>query len=334
MRSTPLHFAAILALAVGCTRQPTGEVADVVYTNGSIYTVNKAQPRAEAVAIQDGKFLVVGSHADVEGVIGEGTEVVDLDGRFVMPGIVDLHSHPFITPWYGSMNLTLENAGNADAILEDVKAYAEANPDKEWIIGGQWASGLFPNDSPQKERLDAIVSDRPVALLDNTGHSMWLNSRALELAGITAETPTNQLVVIDKDPQSGHPTGTVREQAIQSVERAIPQATPEEYAPFIADVFEMFASYGVTSQQTAEGHRAPLEWCEAPRVRGTPGTARVRELGLEDDGESGIHGRGHREPDRQPGHLRVRSRLPQLREDVRRRQPLRAHRAHARALLE
>ena len=187
-----LCVALIVSLAMGCSGPASrGDVADAVYTNGRIYTVNEAEPWAEAVAIKDGKFLVVGSNADVDGLTGDGTEVVDLEGRFVMPGIVDLHSHPFITPWYGSMNLSLENPGDADAILDEVTAYAGANPDKEWIIGGQWASGLFPNDSPRKERLDAIVSDRPVALLDNTGHSMWLNSRALEMAGITAGTPTS-----------------------------------------------------------------------------------------------------------------------------------------------
>jgi len=239
----------------GCS----GNSADVVYTNGRIYTVNEAQPWAEAVAIKDGKFLVVGSNADVEAVTGNGTEVVDLDGKFVMPGILDLHTHPFITPWYGSMNFSMQEPGDANAILAELRAYAEASPDKEWLIGGQWSLGVFPGDNPHKSQLDAIVPDRPVALLDQTGHSMWLNSRAMELAGINADTPTSQLVVIEKDPQSGEPTGTIREQAIQLVERVIPQASAEEYAPAIEDVFAMFASYGVTSQETAEGHRAPLD---------------------------------------------------------------------------
>ena len=235
------------------------EVADTVYTNGKIYTVNEAQPWAEAVAIKDGKFLVVGSNADVEAVTGPGTGNHDLKGRFVMPGILDLHSHPFITPWYGSMNLPLQEPGDADAILAEVSAYAQANPGKEWIIGGQWSLGVFPDDNPGRDLLDKIVPGRPVALLDQTGHSMWLNSRALELSGITAETPTNQLIVMEKDPQSGEPTGTIREQAIQLVERVIPQATAEEYSTHIEDVFEMYLSYGITTQQTAEGHRGPLD---------------------------------------------------------------------------
>ena len=236
-----------------------GEHADTVYTNGKIYTVNEAQPWAEAVAIKDGKIFAVGSVSDVTAVTGAGTEVVDLKGKFVMPGVVDLHTHPFITPWYGSMNLKLDKPNVEDAILAEIKAYADAHPQKEWIIGGQYALGVFPDDKPSKELLDAIVPDRPVAILDQTGHSMWLNSRAMEVSGITADTPTNSLVVIEKDPDTGEPTGTIFEQAIQLVERQIPQASAEEYAEIIAEILDMFASYGVTAQQTAEGHKAPLD---------------------------------------------------------------------------
>ncbi len=236
-----------------------GEHADTVYTNGKIYTVNEAQPWAEAVAIKDGKIFAVGSVGDVTAVTGAGTEVVDLKGKFVMPGVVDLHTHPFITPWYGSMNLKLDKPNVEDAILAEIKAYADAHPQKEWIIGGQYALGVFPDDKPSKELLDAIVPDRPVAILDQTGHSMWLNSRAMEVSGITADTPTNSLVVIEKDSDTGEPTGTIFEQAIQLVERQIPQASAEEYAEIIAEILDMFASYGVTAQQTAEGHKAPLD---------------------------------------------------------------------------
>ncbi|MEE9123790.1 MAG: amidohydrolase [candidate division NC10 bacterium] len=247
----------VLVLIGGCSTDQ--QSADVAYRNGRIYTVNETQPWAEAVAIKDGKFLVVGSTADVEAVTGNNTEVIDLDGKFVMPGIFDLHSHPFITPWYGSMNLELTDPGDREKTLQQVKAYAEANPDKEWILGGQWLLGTYPDDNPRKEWLDAVVTDRPVNLLDQTGHSSWLNSKALELAGITADTPTSNLVVIEKDPETGEPSGTIREQALQLAERVTPQASAEVYADVIDGIFDMYLSYGITSQQTAEGHQAPLE---------------------------------------------------------------------------
>ncbi|UCE92900.1 MAG: amidohydrolase family protein, partial [Flavobacteriaceae bacterium] len=258
MRTQLIIAIVIFASLYSCT-QESNEIADSVFLNGKIYTVNSDQPWVEAVAIKDGKFIYVGNSEEVEKYKGDVTNVIDLEGRFVMPGILDLHSHPFITPWYGNMNLQLTGADSKEKILSLVKQYAEANPDKEWIIGGQWLLGVFPNDSPKMEWLDELVPDRPVALLDQTGHGMWLNSKALELAGITKDTQTNQLIVIHKDKDTGEPTGTINEQTIQMVEKVIPQAKPEEYISYISEIFEMFLSYGITSQQTAEGHRVPLD---------------------------------------------------------------------------
>ena len=212
-RISPILFALFI---LGCTPEdqsaPEGNsVADTVYSNGRIYTVSDTRPWAEAVAIKDGMFIAVGSAADVEAVTGDSTKVVDLGGKFVMPGMLDLHSHPFITPWYGSMNLKLQNSGDAEAMIAEIKAYADANPDKEWIIGGQYLLNVFPDDKPRKELLDEILPDRPVAILDQTGHSMWINSKAMERAGINAETETTSLIVIEKDPDTREPTGTIFE---------------------------------------------------------------------------------------------------------------------------
>jgi len=264
MFKRPIVVVVMVAFLSACgARQPpaspTKGTADTAFLNGRIYTVDETQPWVASVAVKDGRFIAVGTNEEIGSMVGNATRVVDLEGRFVMPGVLDLHSHPFITPWYGSMNLSLQQSGDADAILEEVRAYAEAHPDKEWIIGGQWLLGVFPDDNPRKDLLDEVVPDRPVALLDQTGHSIWLNSRALALAGITRETPTSQLVVVEKNPKSGEPTGTIREQAMQLVERVIPQASAQEYAEVIEEIFDMFLSYGVTAQQTAEGHRIPLE---------------------------------------------------------------------------
>lgn len=248
----------VLATLFACTKSPK-QVADTIYSNGKIYTVNETQPWVEAVAIKDGKFIKVGSNSEVEALTGENTKLVDLKGQFVMPGIFDLHAHPFITPWYGDMNLQLVGADSKERILDMVKKYADENPDKEWIIGGQWLLGVFPNDSPRKEWLDEVEPNRPVALLDQTGHGMWLNTKALELAGIDKDTETSQLIVIHKDPTTGDLTGTINEQTIQLVERVIPQAQVADYGETIYGIFDLFLSYGITSQQTAEGHKVPIE---------------------------------------------------------------------------
>jgi len=254
-----IFLVSFFALILQSCDSKEAETADTIYTNGKIYTVNETQLWAEAVAIKEGKFIMVGSTAEVETLTGESTKVVDLKGSFAMPGVFDLHAHPFITPWYGDMNLQLVGADSKEKILDMVKKYAIENPDKEWIIGGQWLLGIFPEDSPRKEWLDAIIPDRPVALLDQTGHGMWLNSKAMELAGINKDTETSQLIVIHKDPATGEPTGTINEQTIQMVERVIPQAQVADYSETIYGIFDTFLSYGITSQQTAEGHRVPMD---------------------------------------------------------------------------
>ena len=260
-----LSTALALIFATSAYAQDT---AEAVYRNGKIYTVDGSQPWVEAVAIKDGKFLVVGSNADAEAVTGDGTEVVDLGGQFVMPGIVDLHVHPFATPLFNMINLDFSDPYDTDLMIEELKAFAEANPDKTWLRGGSWGVGHFPGNNPGKELIDAIVPDRPVVLIDQTGHNYWVNSKALELAGIDAETPTDDKYVIEKDAATGEPTGTVRESAMRLVEQAADWPTLEEYYPAVQDVFREFNSEGVTSMGTAEGSSRWLDIVQAMEEAG------------------------------------------------------------------
>ncbi len=246
-------------VVIGCSTEPAAdETADVVYTNGRIYTVNEAQPWAEAVAIKDGKFLVVGSNADVEAVTGEATEVVDLGGRMAMPGLIDVHQHVLSTA-QDRANLKLEDPTDVDAMLEQIREYAGANPDVEMIRGETWNLGVFPGNSPRKELLDEIVPDRPVYLMSQTGHSAWANSKALEMAGISKETPLTSKIVYDTDPDTGEPSGTVREFAMSMVEKILPRTPTEPYASSLETILSEFGSYGFTSLKPAEGN---LSWME------------------------------------------------------------------------
>jgi hypothetical protein len=258
----------ITASIVGCSRDHrsatatngarAAEAADTVYTNGRIYTVNDSQPWAEAVAIKDGKFLVVGSNADVEPVTGDATEVVDLGGHMAMPGLIDVHVHPLSVAenW---ANVKIENPGNADAILEQLRSYVEANPDVAMIRGEAWNLGVFPDDSPRKELLDNIVADRPVYLVSQTGHSAWVNSKALEMAGITKETPATGKIVFDTDPDTGEPSGTVREFALGLVERILAPTPTEQFASSLQAIMGDFNAYGFTALKPAEGTRSWME---------------------------------------------------------------------------
>ena len=245
--------------APGAEATPSRVVADAVYTNGRIYTVNERQPWVEAVAIKDGEFLIVGSHADVETVTGSETNVVDLAGRFAMPGIVDLHVHPFATPLFNMINLGFSDPFDADLMLKELKDFAAAHPEKKWIRAGSWGVGVFPDDNPSKELIDAVISDRPVVLIDQTGHNYWVNSKALELAGIDAATPTDDKYVIEKNPVTGEPTGTVRESAMRLIEQVAEWPSPEEWYKSVHDVFAEFNSGGVTTMRTAEGSSTWLD---------------------------------------------------------------------------
>jgi predicted amidohydrolase YtcJ len=151
-------------------------VADIVYMNGRIYTVDAAQPWAEALAIKDGRFLAVGRDSDVEPVTADGTDVVDLDGAFVMRGIVDMHAHPFTGVDLGTGSANLTQPGDLDTVLADVSAYANAHPDKDVILGGNWLIGgaLDPDDSPDNAQGHRFARPAQTVFWRNTDATYWI----------------------------------------------------------------------------------------------------------------------------------------------------------------
>ena len=218
-RTLPFPMLALI-VALGCAAsQPSGDVADTVYTNGKIYTVNEAQPWAEALAVKDGRLLVVGSAADVEAVTGDGTQVVDLRGRFVMPGINDLHHHGIDISTTAMDPDTLaipdEQKATPEGIVAAIKEFAESHPDLPVIYVEDFADGMFPGNNGPMELLDDAGSDRPIFVLSSGGHAFWGNSKAFEVAGITAETPDPEYGVIGRKPGSTEPIGGVHENAMQ-----------------------------------------------------------------------------------------------------------------------
>jgi predicted amidohydrolase YtcJ len=211
-----------IVLLMGCQRNVetgTPGAADTIYTNGKIYSVNEDQPWAEAVAIKDGKFLAVGSVEEVKGLAGGDTEVIDLEGKFVMPGMQDIHLH--IQNAYtadalkGELLFVPGGISSLDELEKVIREYVEANPDLEVLVGENLPYTLFPDNHPRKEFLDAIVDDRPFYLMSETQHEALLNSKAMQAEGITADTPNPELGTIMKDPETGEPTGFLKEEAIQ-----------------------------------------------------------------------------------------------------------------------
>jgi len=258
----PLVRIATLAAIVLVAASPAWSVqpADRVLRNGQIYTVDLAFPWAEAVAIHNGRFVFVGGNADAARYIGPDTDVIDLRRRFALPGMVDLHVHLFTSCITAYIDVTLPPAGSVAQVQTAVGQFAESHPDKRWIRGGYWDHTVFSGAPPHRSQLDQAVADRPVVLVDQTGESMWLNSRALEMCGISGETSAPAGGRIIRDPKDGRPSGLIRGAAQRLVLRKTPQPTRDELCAALRHALAEFAESGVTTVQTAEGC---LPWLEA-----------------------------------------------------------------------
>ena len=218
-----LMMLTVVASACGGGVAPE-DAADTVYTNARIYTVNEAQPWAEAVAIKDGSFLAVGSDADVEAVAGEATEVIDLDGRYAMPGLIDIHGfHGMSTEnrVYCELKGTFWEP-TEEQILADLRACAEAYPaELEWFIAEGFTPGPMSTEALSLATLDEIVPDKPAYVADESGHNAWVNTRALEAAGVTANTLDPPAGYFERN-ESGSLTGRVFESAMNTFTDLLP----------------------------------------------------------------------------------------------------------------
>ena len=236
-------------LALNLTeRMETMRDADIVFTNGKIYTVNTNHPFAEAVAVKDGKFMEVGSTKDIEKFVGERTRVVDLGGAFAVPGFIDAHLHPaqpYLQEEGGA--LLFPETFNREQIAEAVAAYLRKNPNVPYVIGERWAMELFPNGRANKQWLDSLVSDRPALLRDEGRHGAAANTAMLELAGITKDTPQPAGGLIEKDPQTGEPTGYLAETAQQAVFTKIPLYSDEVWERAMKPAMRQLTAWGVTA---------------------------------------------------------------------------------------
>ncbi len=234
-----LALMAIPALAIA-------EPANFVFTNGKIYTVNEQQPWAEAVAVSGNKIVYVGDNAGSKAFVGDGTESIDLKGRLVLPGFVESHIH--IAAGAGTTSgLILSTTDSTEQVLEKVHSYAAANPKKKTIFGASYLSFIFDDNGPSKELLDKIVPDRPVFLMDHTLHSVWVNSKAYEVAGITNDTASpsgGEYVKNEKGELSGWIKGGPAYIPVLNATEAI---TAESMMASMPDVLEGLSEFGFTA---------------------------------------------------------------------------------------
>lgn len=226
-----------------------GSAADLVFVNGAVYTVDAARTWAQAAAVREGKIVLVGTDDAVRDLLGPGTEVVDLAGRMLVPGFQDAHVHPV----YGGIDMLqcdLHDLSTREEYLAAIVEYAEAQPDEPWILGGGWSQDAFPRGCPSKEDLDSVVPDRPVYLPNRDGHSIWVNSRALAIGGITSDTPDPADGRIERTPD-GEPQGTLHEGASQLVAAHQPATTGEQIAAGLLKGQAYMHSLGLTAWQDA-----------------------------------------------------------------------------------
>ena len=249
----PVKIALLWAAAI----TGSADAADLVLRNGDVYTVDAARSWASAVAISENRIVYVGGEDGVAEHIGPETEVVDLKGRMLLPGFHDSHVHT-LSGGVGLTQLDLSGVYDREEVFHRVRGYVEANPDLEWILGSGWIEAPFlPEGVPNRHMLDRIESDRPVYISAASGHQAWANSKAMEIAGITADTPDPVNGRIDREP-SGAPSGSFHESALGLFADQIPTPTAQDNIRFVTKALEAMSAYGVTSIMDA-GSRPDFE---------------------------------------------------------------------------
>lgn len=219
----------LTAVAVSACAGPDDEAADLVFTGGSVWTGDASGATASAVAVKDGRIVAVGADADVEGLVGAGTRVVTLDGRTLLPGIIDAHTH-FLDGGFKLAGVDLRSADTPEEFARRIGDFARTVPPGTWITGGDWDHELWGGGLPRREWVDSLTPEHPVFVNRLDGHMALANSAALRLAAVDAEgrTPDPPGGTIVRDPGTGEPAGVFKDEAMGLVSRAIPAASEQE----------------------------------------------------------------------------------------------------------
>lgn len=245
---------------------PANTDQDLVLRHPAIYTMNEQRPWVQALAVRAGRLIAVGTEAEARAA-APNARVVDLPGRMVMPGLLDVHNH-FV--WAGRAELYelfVPPVFTLDQIIEAVRQAAAAKAPDDWVVGGIWGSGLIPQlDGEARLRLDEAAGGRPVMLRDDSHHNRFVSSAALRLAGIDGETPNPPYGQIVRDPASGEATGLLLESASSLAEAAVGRAlaaAPHLDVEAAAHAIRRLNACGVIGMQEALTTRAVLHAVKA-----------------------------------------------------------------------
>jgi predicted amidohydrolase YtcJ len=222
--------------------------ADLLITNARIWTVDKARPTAQAVAVLGDRIVAVGVNVDVEVWRGPKTRVIDARGQPLLPGFNDAHVH-FVSGGQQLDNVQLNDAASNEEFARRIGERAKIRPKGDWILGGDWDETKWnPATIPTKELIDPLTPETPVFVSRYDGHMVLANSVALRLAGITAQTPDPPGGLIVRDVQ-GNPTGALKDAAMDLAAKAIPPLSHDQRMHAAKRALAHAASLGVTSIQ-------------------------------------------------------------------------------------
>ncbi len=230
--------------------EQTDHSNQTVYFNGYIYTVNEARDVASAVVIEGDRIAFVGGDDEAKAFASDTAKLIDLEGHMMLPGFIDGHCHPILTAYVLS-GAELDFDGDVEQNLKDIREYVEAHPEKELYLGSGYAEWNFDEHGPTKEMLDEICSDKPVLIVSGSEHQAWANSKTLELAGITKDTPDPSpgISFFERDGE-GNPTGCVTECAAMNVLlRKLDFFDQEIMKKLLWDISTAYAASGVTTTE-------------------------------------------------------------------------------------
>jgi predicted amidohydrolase YtcJ len=266
----PLVILGITGLVLaGCAGPTVEDPADTVYLNGTILTINDSLPTAEAVAVKGGKILAVGSEAEVLATAGDATERIDLGGKTMLPGFVDSHGHAYMIGLQATTANLLPPPDGTGADIASIQALLT-----EWAANNQeavdrigWIAGFGYDDSqlaelrhPTRDDLDEVSTDLPVLIIHQSGHLGVGNSKALELAGVTAETADPNGGVFRRRPGSQEPNGVAEEYAFfHLIAQLMGQFDDEVNDLLVVEGTKLSASFGYTTAQEGRAMGTGLE---------------------------------------------------------------------------
>jgi predicted amidohydrolase YtcJ len=236
--------AIIAVLVINRNDEPAVDPADSIYLNANIWTGDAATPSAAAMAIKDGRIVAIGNADQINAMLGAATEITDLGGRLVVPGFIDNHTH-FLETSIGLSSVQLRDAATPEEFIRRIGDYAATLPAGRWIRVGSWDHENWGGALPRADWIDAVTPDNPVAIDRLDGHMVLANSLAMELAGISADTPDMLGGEIERD-QDGTPNGVFKDTAMSLIYNVVPDLSAEELVSTLNNGIANALSFGVT----------------------------------------------------------------------------------------